>query len=115
MGMDARGWEGQHHSALFYTDDGIVASSDPGWLQGSLRTLVGLFHQVCLQKNYGKMFRMVLRPCQAVGTQSEAVYNWQMTGAGLSYQDRQRVRVQNSECEEENLDGVSGSPSTDTA
>ena len=29
-----RGKEGRHQAALFYTDDGMVASSDPCWLEG---------------------------------------------------------------------------------
>ena len=28
-----RGKEGRHQAALFYVDDGMVASSDPHWLQ----------------------------------------------------------------------------------
>ena len=28
-----RGEEGRHQAALFYADDGMVASSDPCWLQ----------------------------------------------------------------------------------
>ena len=28
-----RGQEGRHQAALFYADDGMVASSDPRWLQ----------------------------------------------------------------------------------
>ena len=27
-----RGKEGKHQAAIFYTDDGMVASSDPRWL-----------------------------------------------------------------------------------
>ena len=38
------GWEVKHQSALFYTDDGMVASSDSGWLQGDFRTLIGIFN-----------------------------------------------------------------------
>ena len=38
-----RGREGRHQAALFYVDDGMVASSDPCWLQWAFYTLVGLF------------------------------------------------------------------------
>ena len=46
------GWgrEGRHQAALFYADDGMVASSDPCWLQWAFTTLVGLFDCVGLQK-----------------------------------------------------------------
>ena len=40
--------------SLFYADNGMVASSDPGWLQGAFNTLVGLFDRVGLQTNVGK-------------------------------------------------------------
>ena len=38
-----RGQEGRHQAALFYTNGGMVASSDPRWLQWVFTTLVGLF------------------------------------------------------------------------
>ena len=40
--------EGRHQDALFYADDGMVASSDPLWIQGAFNTLVGLFDRVGL-------------------------------------------------------------------
>ena len=43
-----RGQEGRHQAALFYADDGMVASSDPRWLQGVFNTLVSLFNRVVL-------------------------------------------------------------------
>ena len=49
-----RGQEGRHQAALFYTDDGIVASSDPRWLQRTFNTLVGLFDRVILRTNFWK-------------------------------------------------------------
>ena len=39
-----------------------------------------------------------LPPRGAEGTQSETSYEWWTTGEGLAYQERQRVRVQCSEC-----------------
>ena len=97
--QDGHGWEGRHQIALLYIDDGMVVSSDPGCLQGSFNTLLGLFCQVGLQTNVRKMVRMVCCTCQAAGTQSEAEYKQCMTGAGLAYRwRRQRFRVQCSEC-----------------
>ena len=69
-----RGNEGRHQAALFYADDGMVASSDPRWLQWEFYTLVSLFESVVLQTNVGKTVRTICRPCQAAGTQSEASY-----------------------------------------
>ena len=100
-GQDRHGREERHQSALFYADDGMVASSDPGWLQGAFSTLVGIFYRVGLRKNVGKMVGMVCRPCQAAITQLEAAYERWMMGTGLSYRERQRSIVQCSECGEE--------------
>ena len=51
--------QGRHQASLFYTDYGMVASSDPRWIQGAFNTLVGLFDRVGLQKNVGKTVGMV--------------------------------------------------------
>ena len=63
------GQEGWHQVSLFYTDDGMVALSDPCWIQGAYNTLVGLFGRVCLRNNVGKTVIMVCRPCQEVWNQ----------------------------------------------
>ena len=69
-----RGKEVSHQAAFFYADDGMVASSEPLWLQGAFNTLVGLFDRVGLQTNFGKTVGMVCLPCQAAGNQLEAAY-----------------------------------------
>ena len=53
--------EGRHQNALFYADDGMVAFSDPRWLQGDFSILVGLFIKVGLRTNFRKIFGMVCR------------------------------------------------------
>ena len=75
-----RGQEGRHQNALFYADYGVVALSDPRWLQDSLSTLVGLFDMVGLRTNVGKTFVMVCFLCQAAGNQSEVAYGRWMKG-----------------------------------
>ena len=37
--------EGRHQAYLFYADDGMVASSEPRWLQNEFNSLVGLFYR----------------------------------------------------------------------
>ena len=64
-----RGKEGRHQAALFYADNGMVALSDPCWIQGAFNTLVGLFYRVDLRKCFGKTVVMVCHPCQAAGNQ----------------------------------------------
>ena len=62
--QDKRGQEVSHQNEIFYADDGMVALSDPGWLQGTFSTLVGLFDTVGLRTNVRKKFDIVCRPCQ---------------------------------------------------
>ena len=64
---DAEEWgelrkEGRHQAAMFCADDGMVASSNPRWLQGSFNTLVGLFDRVGLRSNVRKTVGMVCHP-----------------------------------------------------
>ena len=59
------GQEGRHQGALFYADNGMVASSDLVWLQGAFNTLVGLFDRVGLQTNVGNTVGMVCHSFQA--------------------------------------------------
>ena len=73
-GQDISRREVQYHGAFFYMDDGLVAPTDPEWLQGAFDTLVGMFDRVGLRTNVGNMVGMVFRPCQTAGTQSEAAY-----------------------------------------
>ena len=63
------GQEGRHQNDLLYADNNMVVSSDPRWLQGYFRTLVGLFDSVGLWTNGRKTVGMVFRLCQAAGTQ----------------------------------------------
>ena len=53
-----RGREGRHQDALFYADDGMLASCDPQWLQWAFTQLVGLFDRVGLNTNSGKTVSM---------------------------------------------------------
>ena len=83
---------------FFYADDGMVASTNPGWLQTAFDTLTGLFDRVGLKTNVQKTVGMVCHPCRAEGVQAEKAYTWRITGAGRSYKDRQRERVSCPEC-----------------
>ena len=93
-----RGKEVRHHTALFYTDYGMVALSDPRWLQGAFNTLVGLFDRVGLRNNVGKTVGMVCRPCQAAGNRSEAAYGRRIMGEGPTYRERLKGQVSCREC-----------------
>ena len=93
-----RGREGRHQAALFYADDGLVASSDPRWLQWAFNTLVGLFDHVGLHKNVVKTVSMTCRPCPTVGNQSEVAYGRKMTGEGPTYGERKIEWVECGDC-----------------
>ena len=69
-----------HRADFLYTDDGMVSSTDPDWMQGVLDTLAEFFYRVGLRTNFGKTVRMLCRPCSTVGAQSEASYERRMTG-----------------------------------
>ena len=95
------GREGRHQTALFYTDGGMVASSEPAWLQGAFKALVGLFDRVGLLTNVGKTVSMVCHPCQgAAGNRTEEAYGRRITGEGRLYAERQRERIECVECGE---------------
>ena len=72
--QDGSGQEGRHQSDLFYADDVMISSSDPGLMKGYFRTLIRLFDCVGLIMNVGKTVEVVYCTCQAEGSQSEAAY-----------------------------------------
>ena len=93
-----RGREGRHQAALFYADDGMVASSDPRWLQWAFNALVRLFDCVGLHTNVGKTVSMTCRPCPTAGNLSKVAYGHKMTGEGPTYHERKRERVKCGDC-----------------
>ena len=101
-----KGEEGRHQAALFYADDGMVASSVPHWIQWEFNALVGLFEFVGLRTNVGKTVIMVCRPCQAEGNQLEAAYGQKIPGDGPAYRERQKERVEFGECGKEMAAGL---------
>ena len=103
---EERGNEGWHQSALLYVDNGMVASSDPRWLQWVFDALFSLFERVGLWTNVGKTVSMVFGPCWAVGTQLVAAYRRKMTREGPTYRERHKERVQCRECGKEMAAGA---------
>ena len=82
--------EGQHQAALVYADDGMLASSDPRWLQWAFTQLVGLFDRVGLKTNCNKTVSMTCRPCSTLANRSEETYGHIMTGDGPTPRERKR-------------------------
>ena len=78
---------------FFYANDGMVASTDPGWLQSEFDRLTGLFEWVGLWTNVRKTVGMVCWPFHAAGVRADDAYTRRMTGEGRSFKDRQQERV----------------------
>ena len=100
-----RGREGRHQAALFYADDGMIALSDPQWLQWAFTKLVRLFERVGLNTNIKKTVSMTCRPCTAAGNRLEEAYGLIMTGEGLTFWERKRERVKCGNFRKEVADG----------
>ena len=80
-------------SAVFYADNGMVASSDPAWLQGAFSALVAIFNRVGLRTYFGKTVSMTCYPCwEGAGNRTEAGYSRRLTGVGKTYTEQQRER-----------------------
>ena len=60
--------------------------------------IIRLFDSVGIQNKVVKMAGMLCRPCRMVGTQLEAAYERWITGEGIIYRARQRLRVQFPDC-----------------
>ena len=75
-------------AALFYAEDGMVTSIDPGWLQLVFDTLTGMFDQVGLQTNVCKTVGMMCRPFREAGVLIDKAYHQRMTGEGRSFKER---------------------------
>ena len=75
-----RGREDRHQAALLYADDGMLALSNPQWLQWACTQLVGMFDRMGLNTNTGKTVSMTCWPCNTTGNRSEEAYGRLMTG-----------------------------------
>ena len=85
------GRDGQHQSAVFYANDGMVVSSDPAWLQGAFSALVDIFDRVGLRTNVNKTVSMACHPCCAGSeNRTTAGYSRRLTGVGKTFKERQR-------------------------
>ena len=83
------GREGRHQLAVFYTNDEMVVSSEPAWLQGAFSALVAIFDRVGLQTKVDRTVRMACQPCWAGnGNRTAEGYRRRMTGDGNSFRER---------------------------
>ena len=70
--------------------------------------LAGLFYRVRFRTNINKMVGIVLvcQPCCVAGGHLEASCESRMTGVWPSFRERQRERVQKTECAEDLAEGL---------
>ena len=61
-------------ASYFYTNDGLVASTQPERLQRNFDVLTGIFDRFHLQKNTANTVGMVCQPFHAPGSMSEDAY-----------------------------------------
>ena len=65
---------------FFYVYNGMVASTNPGWLHTAFDTLTGLFNQVGLKTNVKKIIGVVCHPCRSAGVRADKAYTHHMMG-----------------------------------
>ena len=81
-------------AVLFYSDGGIIASTNPKWMQREFDSLSGFLDRKGFQTNVRKTFGILYRPCHAVRTQQEEYYKFWMKHASLTYLERRRLWFQ---------------------
>ena len=77
MGMEIR-----RLLTAFYVDDGVLASTDPVFLQDAFDKLVALFDRVGLKTNTTKTEAVTFLPGKIRTCQTEEVYTQRMEGLG---------------------------------
>ena len=67
-------------ASFFYADDGLVASTEAGWIKSAFDRLIGIFNRVGLQKDVRNTVGVVCKPYWASGVQLDKAYTRRMTG-----------------------------------
>ena len=66
------------------SEDRMLASTNPVWIQTTFEILLGLFVWVGLRTNVQKTVGMVYQSCRAVRVRADEAYRCWMTGEGQS-------------------------------
>ena len=74
-------------AAFFYAKNGMVTSTDRGWIHSAFDMLMGMFDLVGLRTNVRKNVGMVCRPCQAARVRVDKAYTRRMTVEGRSFKE----------------------------
>ena len=75
---------------IFYSNDGMVVSRDPGWLQGALNMIIGLFRWYRLVANFVKSKSITCHLGALRSGMSEEAVGQRCTVRGVTYQERPR-------------------------
>ena len=100
-GTEGLGQSIQGLAEYFYSDDGLVASTQADRLQREFDVLAILFDWVGLRMNTKNMVSMAYQPCRTSYQMFSEAYERQMTGTGKNFQELQRGNAANPECREE--------------
>ena len=80
-------------ATFFHTKNGMVTSTDPGWLQSAFDFLMGLFDRVGLHRNFCKTVGMVCRPFREDRVRAYKSYTQRMMVEGRSFKEQKRDRI----------------------
>jgi hypothetical protein len=92
-------------AALFYADDGLLASPDREWLQDAFTVLVDMFARVGLRTNTEKTQVMICTPGFIRTYYSTAAYKRKLSHQGDTYRQRKRRRTTCATCGKDLAEG----------
>ena len=75
---------------LFYTDNGLITSTNTVWLQWGFVVLIGLFEWVGIITKVEKTVVMVCQPGNISGKYFDVAYGWWMNNKGDPHHVKQR-------------------------
>ena len=78
---------------FFCADDGVVTSTDSGWLQSTFDFLMRMFDRVGLRTNFCKTVGVLFWPFRAARVRADKSYTQRMIGEGRSFKEQQQERV----------------------
>ena len=72
---------------VFYSDDGMIFSRGPEWLQGYINYLIGLSRKISLEANIAKSKTMNFQSGEIQSGMSAELFNRSSTREGTNYCD----------------------------
>ena len=91
---------------VFYTNNGIIGSQCPEWLQGELNLLIGLFCRIGHMENVANYKIMTCQPGAIWSEISEEVVGRRSTGKVDTYRERLWCRIPCPNCRVDLTEGL---------